>query len=291
MSISEKLTRLQNAKTDIADAITENGGTVEDTDGLEEYPERITSRFGEVNNVLSILLKGPTLISKTITENGEYLAEDDNADGYSSVLVNVESYTIADAGKVVNSTGTGLVSQTAYGTVTTNGTIDTTLNNSVTVNVPTYSSSDNGKVIKNGALSSQTNYGTVTTNGTYTTTYNNSINVNVPTIIPLTAITSGITNNDMKAYLSTFKSNPVVYIFGSFTSSSDYETVEFSYPNNIDLPNGDSSQQSRMYSDYYAYTSIRFWATVDNSAKTITINKYDTNLRGNIKLSAYVRET
>jgi hypothetical protein len=187
MSISDKLTRLQNAKTDIADAITENGGTVEDTDGLEEYPERITSRFGEVNNVLSILLKGPILISKTITENGEYLAEDDNADGYSSVLVNVESYTIADAGKVVNSTGTGLVSQTAYGTVTTNGTIDTTLNNSVTINVPTYSSADNGKVVKNGALSSQTaaTSSTITSNGTYNydTTYNNSkqVTVNVST--------------------------------------------------------------------------------------------------------------
>lgn len=33
----------------------------------------------------------PTLISKTITENGTYDAEDDNADGYSSVTVNVAS--------------------------------------------------------------------------------------------------------------------------------------------------------------------------------------------------------
>lgn len=33
----------------------------------------------------------PTLISKTITENGTYDAEDDNADGYSSITVNVPS--------------------------------------------------------------------------------------------------------------------------------------------------------------------------------------------------------
>lgn len=32
----------------------------------------------------------PTLISKTITENGTYYAEDDNADGYSEVTVNVQ---------------------------------------------------------------------------------------------------------------------------------------------------------------------------------------------------------
>ena len=34
-----------------------------------------------------------TLITKTITQNGTYDAEDDNADGYSSVTVNVQNYT------------------------------------------------------------------------------------------------------------------------------------------------------------------------------------------------------
>ena len=50
----------------------------------------------------------------------------------------------------------------------------------IVVNVPnTYSSSDEGKVISNGALVSQTNYGTVTQNGTIDTTLNNSVTVSV----------------------------------------------------------------------------------------------------------------
>ena len=48
-------------------------------------------------------------------------------------------FTAADEGKVVNN-GT-LVAQTTHATVTQNGTIDTTLNNSITVNVPSSSNS------------------------------------------------------------------------------------------------------------------------------------------------------
>ena len=77
-----------------------------------------------------------TLIEKTITANGEYNASDDSADGYSKVDVNVpNTYTAEDEGKVVDN-GT-LVAQTAMPSeVTENGTIDTTLYNSVSVNVP-----------------------------------------------------------------------------------------------------------------------------------------------------------
>ena len=134
-SIIENLNRLQTAKEDIADAITENGGIIEQNDGLEEYPTRITNRFTEVNDTLSILLKGPTLITKSIIQNGTYSAEDDNADGYSEVTVTVpNSYSAQDEGKVVSSGA--LISQTAYSsTITENGTYDTTLNNSITVDV------------------------------------------------------------------------------------------------------------------------------------------------------------
>lgn len=77
----------------------------------------------------------PTLISKTITENGQYLASSDNADGYDEVTVSVaNTYTADDEGKVVYN-GT-LVSQTSD-TATQNGVVDTTLINSLTVNVPT----------------------------------------------------------------------------------------------------------------------------------------------------------
>ena len=75
------------------------------------------------------------LIEKTITENGTYNAVDDEADGYSTVNIEVaNTYTNEDEGKVVDS-GV-LVAQTARETeITENGIYDTTLNNSITVNV------------------------------------------------------------------------------------------------------------------------------------------------------------
>lgn len=70
---------------------------------------------------------------KIITQNGIYDAEDDWLEGYSEVTVNVpNTYTSSDEGKVVS--GGILVMQTSD-TVTQNGTVDTTLINSLTVNV------------------------------------------------------------------------------------------------------------------------------------------------------------
>lgn len=80
---------------------------------------------------------GVTVESKSISANGTYTAPTGKA--YSPVTVNVpNSYTAGDEGKVVSSGA--LVSQTAHAEVTQNGTIDTTLNNSVVVNVPASSS-------------------------------------------------------------------------------------------------------------------------------------------------------
>lgn len=87
-TIAENLTRLQNAKTAIASAITAKGGTVSSGDGLEDF----ASDIGTITN----------------------------------------SYTAGDEGKVVSNGA--LVSQTSSST-TTNGTIDTTLINSLDVNV------------------------------------------------------------------------------------------------------------------------------------------------------------
>ena len=75
----------------------------------------------------------PVLVSKSITENGIYDPADDNADGYSSVSVDVpNTYTASDEGKVVSNGE--LVSQTSS-SVTQNGTVDTTLISSLDVNV------------------------------------------------------------------------------------------------------------------------------------------------------------
>ena len=75
----------------------------------------------------------PVLIEKSVTENGTYAASSDNADGYSSVSVDVpNTYAAGDEGKVV-SNGT-LVTQ-GSDTVTENGTVDTTLISSLLVDV------------------------------------------------------------------------------------------------------------------------------------------------------------
>ena len=103
------------------------------------------------------------LVDKTITENGTYNASNDSADGYKKVVVNV-------SGGV---TPTGTIS------ITSNGTTDVTNYASANVNVSnSYSASDEGKVVSNGALVSQTS-DTVTQNGTVDTTLINSLTVNV----------------------------------------------------------------------------------------------------------------
>ena len=71
--------------------------------------------------------------SINISANGTYRAPTGKA--YTPVNVNVpNSYAASDEGKVVSNGA--LVAQTAHAEVTQNGTIDTTLNNSVVVNVP-----------------------------------------------------------------------------------------------------------------------------------------------------------
>lgn len=134
-TLAENLLRLQSATEDIADAITEKGGAASYSDGLEAMASKI----------LSIPTPQPILTTKTIIQNGTYIAEDDNADGYSSIIANVpNTYSSSDNGKVVQN-GV-LVSQTSI-TKTENGTYDTTTNNSVTVNVP-----DSSSVINTGTV-------------------------------------------------------------------------------------------------------------------------------------------
>ena len=77
-----------------------------------------------------------TLRTLNVSQNGTTNAPDGVA--YNKVVANVpNTYASADEGKVVSNGA--LVAQTAHAEVTENGTIDTTLNNSVTVNVPTGS--------------------------------------------------------------------------------------------------------------------------------------------------------
>lgn len=82
---------------------------------------------------VTVDIGGSVLGTKSITANGDYSAEYDSLDGYSSVSVDVpNSYAASDEGKVVSSGA--LVSQTSL-SVTENGTYDTTTKDEVVVNV------------------------------------------------------------------------------------------------------------------------------------------------------------
>lgn len=161
--------------------VVDNGALVAQT--ARQSPITINGTYQTLKSssvVVNVPDSGSSVVltTKAITANGAYDADDDNADGYSGVTVNVpNTYAAGDEGKVVS--GGALVSQTST-TKTANGTYDTTTNSEVIVNVPnTYAAGDEGKVVDDGALVSQTTRN-VTENGTYDTTLNNSTVVNVP---------------------------------------------------------------------------------------------------------------
>ena len=108
---------------------------------------------------------GATLITKSITQNGTYNAEDDDADGYSSVTVNVSS------------SGTGAISivdttDTAGGTIRTITAVDisdTTATASDVLNSKWFYAADGTKTqgtATGGGSSVQTDTGTFTGNDT-----------------------------------------------------------------------------------------------------------------------------
>jgi hypothetical protein len=91
-TIAENLTRLQNAKTAIGNAIAAKGGTVATGDGLEEFAAdiaTITNQYSSSDE--GKVVSGGALIAQTaypttITENGTY-----NTTNYNSIAINVPS--------------------------------------------------------------------------------------------------------------------------------------------------------------------------------------------------------
>ena len=164
MSSTRKVSLTEGYLEDIADAIREVNGT--DT---EYTPAQMAAAIEATKK---------TLVSKSVTANGEYDPDDDDADGYSGVTVAVPNvYTAADEGKVVQS---GALVEQGYLYIMENGPIDTTTYKSVTIAVPnSYTQADEGKVVSGGALVAQTAHAEITENGTYDITRNNSVTVNV----------------------------------------------------------------------------------------------------------------
>lgn len=132
-------------------------------------PGEMASAIGSIQTV------APVLVSKSVVANGTYSAEDDDADGYDSVSVNVpNSYSLQDEGKVVSS-GV-LVGQTSQN-ISENGTYDTTLNNEVVVNVPTEGGGSSNPIPSDyqgrsyAYISTSGDFYTYTSNGNYINFY------------------------------------------------------------------------------------------------------------------------
>jgi len=95
--------------TDIADAIRSKTGKTASMTPAEMVDE-IESISGGGSS---------TLITKTITENGTYSAEDDDADGYSSVTVNVPSSAASSWTKIAETSYQVSTKSTSTATVDT----------------------------------------------------------------------------------------------------------------------------------------------------------------------------
>lgn len=108
-----------------------------------------------------------------ITQNGVGIDVKDYAEADVAVP---NTYVAADEGKVVSN---GSLTPQSQRSITSNGTVDTTLNNECVVAVPnTYAAGDEGKVVENGSLVAQSSQ-SISANGTYDTTKKNEVVVNV----------------------------------------------------------------------------------------------------------------
>jgi hypothetical protein len=221
----------------------------------------------------------PVLIDKSITANGEYQASADEADGYSAVTVDVpNTYGASDEGKVVQSGA--LVAQTAT-SASTNGTVDTTTNNSIVIDVPnSYGASDEGKVVSNGALVAQTST-SVSQNGVIDTTLNNSVTVQVPEGAEIGSIESrggGVTITNIACckvgdtisatcdtsingwnatyYLTGFNITPGSTITASGAWSSDSGDSDNITPEAFTIDNGDIKITSVVYKAKHLFAHV-----------------------------------
>lgn len=152
-TIADNLQRLVNAKGAIASAITNRGGTVGSSDGLEDFASDIaaipnTYAAGDEGKVVQ---NGVLVLqtSTSVSQNGTINTTTNN-----SVAVNVEnSYTQADEGKVVSN---GALVAQGSDTVTENGTVDTTLISSLLVIVPSSSNPEAYPYYHQGIILSST---------------------------------------------------------------------------------------------------------------------------------------
>lgn len=171
----EPLTRAEMYLNKIA---TGSGNTPDEPlTRMEQYLDYIAENGGGGVDPESI-----TLTTLNVSQNGTTNAPSGKA--YNKVIANVpNTYAAGDEGKVVSNGS--LVSQTAHAEVTQNGTIDTTLNNSVTVNVPQGVTPTGTKTINISAN------GTTTEDVAAYASASITVAVPVPTLTALSATDNG----------------------------------------------------------------------------------------------------
>jgi len=200
MSISSEITRISGNVSDALTAIGNKGVTVPSGSNSDDLADLIGAITGD-------------LATKTITLNGSYSAEDDQADGYSEVTVNVQGG--ASMTEVANTYGTELVITSAPGSApsATRHTLyfeyedestetvyayydDALISSAITATTPTTRSS---KTVTSAQLDGVEWYSytpTPTPSGDWTTIYDGSITVSNREF-SLTSITDTFTLNDV----------------------------------------------------------------------------------------------
>lgn len=178
-------------------------------------------------------------------------------------------------------TGTKYISINSNGTTTSN--VKAYATAEITTNVPnSYDSSDEGKVVSNGALVSQTSKN-VTSNGTVDTTLNNEVVVNVPTGTTPTgtkniSITqNGTTTEDVTNYASAQIAvnvpNPSTGT-KSITQNGTHDVTDYASAS-VNVANSYSaSDEGKVVDD---------GALVSQTSQTVTENgTYDTTLKNEV---------
>jgi len=178
------ISALPDPPTLISKSIIQNGlynPSSDNADGYNNITVSVSNSYtieDEGKIVQNGALVSHVLISKTISENGEYNPANDNADAYSNVVVNIAGgFDIGDEGKVVQNGA--LISQGSM-SISINSSYDTTAFSNVVVDVPnSYSAADEGKVVASGLLSEQGIF-SIISNSIYDTTFFSQVSVAIP---------------------------------------------------------------------------------------------------------------
>lgn len=203
--------------------------------------------------------------AKTFTANGVYNASDDALDGYNPVTVDIPNgsygtptwqHAISQGSRLlihpnfpnfddgymasapnISDTLT-LETETVTPSDSQQVVTPTDLNHylqRVTVNPITYSASDEGKVVDNGALVAQTSR-TVTENGTYDTTTNDEVVVNVSGSggLTLESALDGVIDGTITSYIN---DNITTLVDGMFRASMFQKITTFKAHNVTELSN------------------------------------------------------